>query len=65
MMCGDCSFVNIFPQFLSTYDTQQEVDPTLENEDVGGPEGMDSLFFDLANAILEIDKAMSFAEMLK
>ncbi|XVE73951.1 hypothetical protein DITRI_Ditri11bG0159400 [Diplodiscus trichospermus] len=42
-----------------------EVDPTVENEDVGGPEGMDSLFSELANAIPGIDEAMSFAEMLK
>ncbi|XP_021280179.1 ATPase GET3 [Herrania umbratica] len=42
-----------------------EVDPTVENEDMGGPEGMDSLFSDLANAIPGIDEAMSFAEMLK
>ncbi|MBA0826618.1 hypothetical protein Goarm_011447 [Gossypium armourianum] len=42
-----------------------EVDPTVENEDVNGPEGMDSLFSDLANAIPGIDEAMSFAEMLK
>ncbi|XVE77044.1 hypothetical protein DITRI_Ditri13aG0030400 [Diplodiscus trichospermus] len=42
-----------------------EVDPNVENDDVGGPEGMDSLFSDLANAIPGIDEAMSFAEMLK
>ncbi|XWS45997.1 hypothetical protein CRYUN_Cryun14cG0027100 [Craigia yunnanensis] len=42
-----------------------EVDPNVENEDVGGPEGMDSLFSELANAIPGIDEAMSFAEMLK
>ncbi|XWS77126.1 hypothetical protein CRYUN_Cryun01aG0235200 [Craigia yunnanensis] len=42
-----------------------EVDPTVESEDVGGPEGMDSLFSELANAIPGIDEAMSFAEMLK
>ncbi|MBA0862947.1 hypothetical protein Goshw_014728 [Gossypium schwendimanii] len=42
-----------------------EVDPTSEDEDVGGGEGMDSLFSDLANAIPGIDEAMSFAEMLK
>lgn len=41
------------------------MDPTVENEDVNGPEGMDSLFSDLANAIPGIDEAMSFAEMLK
>ncbi|XWS32254.1 hypothetical protein CRYUN_Cryun23aG0144300 [Craigia yunnanensis] len=42
-----------------------EVDPHVENEDMGGPEGMDSLFSELANAIPGIDEAMSFAEMLK
>ncbi|XP_022770331.1 ATPase ASNA1 homolog [Durio zibethinus] len=42
-----------------------EVDPNVENEDVGGPEGMDSLFSELSNAIPGIDEAMSFAEMLK
>ncbi|XP_062090214.1 ATPase GET3A [Humulus lupulus] len=42
-----------------------EVDPTVENEDVAGAEGMDSLFSELANAIPGIDEAMSFAEMLK
>lgn len=43
----------------------QEVDPTVETDDLAGPEGMDSLFSDLANAIPGIDEAMSFAEMLK
>jgi arsenite-transporting ATPase len=42
-----------------------EVDPTVDNEDVGGSEGMDSLVSELANAIPGIDEAMSFAEMLK
>ncbi|PON85187.1 Arsenical pump ATPase [Trema orientale] len=42
-----------------------EVDPNVENEEVGGPDGMDSLFSELANAIPGIDEAMSFAEMLK
>ncbi|XP_031394741.1 ATPase ARSA2 [Punica granatum] len=42
-----------------------EVDPNVEHEDVGGPEGMDSLVSELANAIPGIDEAMSFAEMLK
>ncbi|OMO78695.1 Arsenical pump ATPase, ArsA/Get3 [Corchorus capsularis] len=42
-----------------------EVDPTVENEEVGGPDGMDNLFSELANAIPGIDEAMSFAEMLK
>ncbi|CAI0402952.1 unnamed protein product [Linum tenue] len=42
-----------------------EVDPSVENEDVGGNEEMDSLFSELANAIPGIDEAMSFAEMLK
>lgn len=36
----------------------------MENEEVG-PEGMDGLFSELANAIPGIDEAMSFAEMLK
>lgn len=43
----------------------QEVDPTVETDDLAGPEGMDGLFSDLANAIPGIDEAMSFAEMLK
>ncbi|KAJ9171312.1 hypothetical protein P3X46_014699 [Hevea brasiliensis] len=42
-----------------------EVDPNVENEDVGGNDGMDSVFSELANAIPGIDEAMSFAEMLK
>lgn len=42
-----------------------EVDPTVENEEVGGADGMDTLFSELANAIPGIDEAMSFAEMLK
>ncbi|KAJ6390898.1 hypothetical protein OIU77_024994 [Salix suchowensis] len=42
-----------------------EVDPNVENDDIGGNEGMDSLFSELANAIPGIDEAMSFAEMLK
>ncbi|CAN6698124.1 unnamed protein product [Malus baccata var. baccata] len=42
-----------------------EVDPTVEHEDMGGNDGMDNLFSDLANAIPGIDEAMSFAEMLK
>ncbi|KAE8657707.1 ATPase GET3 [Hibiscus syriacus] len=42
-----------------------EVDPTSEDDDVSGGEGMDGLFTDLANAIPGIDEAMSFAEMLK
>ncbi|CAL1358526.1 unnamed protein product [Linum trigynum] len=42
-----------------------EVDPTVENEEVGGNEEMDTLFSELANAIPGIDEAMSFAEMLK
>ena len=37
----------------------------MESEDVDGPDGMDSLFSDLSNAIPGIDEAMSFAEMLK
>ncbi|XP_050237671.1 ATPase GET3A [Mercurialis annua] len=42
-----------------------EVDPNVENEDVGGSDGMDNVFSELANAIPGIDEAMSFAEMLK
>ncbi|CAI0394009.1 unnamed protein product [Linum tenue] len=42
-----------------------EVDPTVESEEVGGNEEMDTLFSELANAIPGIDEAMSFAEMLK
>ncbi|KAG5149560.1 hypothetical protein JHK82_016441 [Glycine max] len=42
-----------------------EVDPTVEHEDMGGADGMDSLFSELAGAIPRIDEAMSFAEMLK
>ncbi|KHN39734.1 ABC transporter G family member 29 [Glycine soja] len=41
-----------------------EVDPTVEHEDMGGADGMDSLFSELAGAIPRIDEAMSFAEML-
>ncbi|KAF7844687.1 ATPase ARSA2 [Senna tora] len=40
-------------------------DPTVEQEDMGATEGMDSLFSELAGAIPGIDEAMSFAEMLK
>ncbi|XP_009627347.1 ATPase GET3A [Nicotiana tabacum] len=42
-----------------------EVDPTVENEDTIGSDGMDDFLSDLANAIPGIDEAMSFAEMLK
>ncbi|KAK3429828.1 hypothetical protein EUGRSUZ_E01322 [Eucalyptus grandis] len=42
-----------------------EVDPNVEQEDLGSSEGMDSLVSELANAIPGIDEAMSFAEMLK
>lgn len=44
---------------------KQEVDPTLENEDLPGADGADNLVSELANAIPGIDEAMSFAEMLK
>ncbi|KAL5062088.1 hypothetical protein RYX36_023825 [Vicia faba] len=42
-----------------------EVDPAVEHDDMGGSDGMDSLFSELAGAIPGIDEAMSFAEMLK
>ncbi|KDP28703.1 hypothetical protein JCGZ_14474 [Jatropha curcas] len=42
-----------------------EVDPNVENEEIGVNDGMDSVFSELANAIPGIDEAMSFAEMLK
>ncbi|KAF3442248.1 hypothetical protein FNV43_RR16164 [Rhamnella rubrinervis] len=42
-----------------------EVDPTVENEEMGSAEGMDGFVSELANAIPGIDEAMSFAEMLK
>uniref|UniRef100_A0A7N0T0F2 ArsA/GET3 Anion-transporting ATPase-like domain-containing protein n=1 Tax=Kalanchoe fedtschenkoi TaxID=63787 RepID=A0A7N0T0F2_KALFE len=42
-----------------------EVDPNVEQEDLGSGEGMDSMISELANAIPGIDEAMSFAEMLK
>ncbi|XP_006341729.1 ATPase GET3-like [Solanum tuberosum] len=42
-----------------------EVDPTVENDETLGSEGMDDFLSDLANAIPGIDEAMSFAEMLK
>ncbi|KAL2337386.1 hypothetical protein Fmac_011832 [Flemingia macrophylla] len=42
-----------------------EVDPTVEHDDVGASDGMDSLVSELAGAIPGIDEAMSFAEMLK
>ncbi|KAF9668891.1 hypothetical protein SADUNF_Sadunf14G0050700 [Salix dunnii] len=44
---------------------EEEVDPNVENDDIGGNDGMDSLFSELSNAIPGIDEAMSFAEMLK
>ncbi|CAN1157579.1 ATPase GET3A [Linum perenne] len=55
-------FTNLYAMVLSFV---PEVDPTVENEEVGGNEEMDSLFSELANAIPGIDEAMSFAEMLK
>ncbi|CAL5401121.1 unnamed protein product [Camellia sinensis] len=42
-----------------------EVDPTVENEEPPGSDGMDGFLSELANAIPGIDEAMSFAEMLK
>ncbi|KAI7984436.1 Receptor-like protein kinase ANXUR1 [Camellia lanceoleosa] len=41
-----------------------EVDPSMENEEALGTDGMDGFLSDLANAIPGIDEAMSFAEML-
>lgn len=41
------------------------MDPTVDHDDIGGSDGMDSLFSELAGAIPGIDEAMSFAEMLK
>lgn len=54
------TLVNGFPNLYA-----MEVDPTVEHEDMGGENGMDSLVSELANAIPGIDEAMSFAEMLK
>lgn len=42
----------------------QEVDPSVENEDLSN-DGADNFVSELANAIPGIDEAMSFAEMLK
>lgn len=42
-----------------------EVDPSVENDETIGSDGMDDFLSDLANAIPGIDEAMSFAEMLK
>ncbi|CAN1157571.1 ATPase GET3A [Linum perenne] len=62
-------FTNLYAMVLSFVPLEGvclwEVDPTVENEEVGGNEEMDSLFSELANAIPGIDEAMSFAEMLK
>ncbi|XP_028126515.1 uncharacterized protein LOC114323184 isoform X1 [Camellia sinensis] len=41
-----------------------EVDPSMENEEALGTDGMDGFLSNLANAIPGIDEAMSFAEML-
>ncbi|KAE8701021.1 ATPase ASNA1-like protein [Hibiscus syriacus] len=54
-----------FPFSISFGSVFWEVDPTSEDDDVSGGEGIDGLFTDLANAIPGIDEAMSFAEMLK
>ena len=57
--------------FLRFYETHlwfwhlQKVDPTVENEDVDGAEGIGNLFSELPNAISGIDEAMSFAKKLK
>ncbi|KAH7512838.1 hypothetical protein FEM48_Zijuj12G0132500 [Ziziphus jujuba var. spinosa] len=42
-----------------------EVDPSVDNEEMGSADGMDGFVSELANAIPGIDEAMSFAEMLK
>lgn len=49
---------------MSNYVYMQEVDPSVESEDLSG-EGPDNFVSELANAIPGIDEAMSFAEMLK
>ncbi|KAK3012060.1 hypothetical protein RJ639_011595 [Escallonia herrerae] len=54
---------NLVNGFTNLY--AMEVDPTVENDDVGGSDGMDGFISELANAIPGIDEAMSFAEMLK
>ncbi|CAN1188936.1 ATPase GET3A [Linum perenne] len=60
-------FTNLYAMVLISFPfhTYPEVDPTVEDEEVGGNEDMDTLFSELANAIPGIDEAMSFAEMLK
>ncbi|KAK5776029.1 hypothetical protein PVK06_043987 [Gossypium arboreum] len=42
-----------------------EVDPTSEDENVGGGEGMDSLFSDLANAIPVVGYKIKFLELVQ
>ncbi|KAK7279090.1 hypothetical protein RJT34_24134 [Clitoria ternatea] len=54
------TLVNGFPKLYT-----MKVDPTVEHEEMGGSDGMDSLFSELAGSIPVIDEAMSFAEMLK
>lgn len=49
---------------LSAYIFLQEVDPSVENDDLSS-DGPDNFVSELANAIPGIDEAMSFAEMLK
>lgn len=43
----------------------QEVDPTVESDELEQFEGMGGFVSELANSIPGIDEAMSFAEMLK
>ncbi|KAI7987121.1 hypothetical protein LOK49_LG13G01817 [Camellia lanceoleosa] len=48
----------------SSQAASKEVDPSMENEEALGTDGMDGFLSNLANAIPGIDEAMSFAEML-
>ena len=57
-------FIGIQCCQMSNYVYMQEVDPSVESEDLSG-EGPDNFVSELANAIPGIDEAMSFAEMLK
>lgn len=50
---------------MSGFRVWQEVDPTVEGDDLEHTEGVEGFVSELANAIPGIDEAMSFAEMLK